>query len=161
LSRAIAIAQTSDTVLPAFVSTDQVIAMMCLVFIYDDDGHFGVLSSVFHWWWAVTYASTLETRIRYTPTDVFETFPQPIPQCGSAWDAVGGAGRALNEFRAELMTRSNLGLTKTYNRVHQPNDHDPDIERLRELHVELDYAVRDAYGWTDLQLNHHHWETPQ
>ena len=36
-----------------------------------------------------------------------------------------------------------------------------DIERLRELHVELDYAVRDAYGWTDLQLDHHHWETPQ
>ncbi len=25
----------------------------------------------------------------------------------------------------------------------------------------LDHAVRDAYGWTDLELNHHHWTTPQ
>lgn len=33
--------------------------------------------------------------------------------------------------------------------------------RLRELHVELDHAVRDAYGWSDLELNHHHWATPQ
>ena len=59
------------------------------------------------------------------------------------------------------MVRTQLGLTKTYNRVHNPNEHDPDVVRLRDLHVELDHAVRDAYGWSDLELNHHHWETPQ
>jgi len=51
--------------------------------------------------------------------------------------------------------------TKTYNRVHNSDEHDHDIVRLRELHVELDYAVRDAYGWADLELDHNHWETPQ
>lgn len=59
------------------------------------------------------------------------------------------------------MIRTNLGLTKTYNRVHSPGERHPDIVRLRELHVELDHAVRDAYGWSDLALDHHHWETPQ
>ena len=59
------------------------------------------------------------------------------------------------------MVRTELGLTKTYNRVHNPDEQDPDIVRLRDLHVELDHAVRDAYGWSDLELNHHHWETPQ
>jgi hypothetical protein len=103
----------------------------------------------------------MRTDLRYTPSDVFETFPQPTPQHGLLWERIDCTGRALNEFRADLMVRTNLGLTKTYNRVHDPNEHDPDIVRLRELHVELDYAVRDAYGWTDLQLDHLHWETPQ
>ncbi|HLS34123.1 MAG TPA: hypothetical protein VK039_11085, partial [Brevibacterium sp.] len=31
---------------------------------------------------------------------------------------------------------------------------DPDIARLRELHVELDNAVVAAYGWDDLDLDH-------
>ena len=51
--------------------------MVLVVFAYDDDGHFGLLSSGFHWWWAVTHASTMRTDIRYTPTDCFETFAQP------------------------------------------------------------------------------------
>jgi hypothetical protein len=29
-----------------------------------------------------------------------------------------------------------------------------DLEQLRRLHVELDLAVRDAYGWQDLELGH-------
>lgn len=29
-----------------------------------------------------------------------------------------------------------------------------DLEQLRRLHVELDLAVRDAYGWQDLDLGH-------
>lgn len=29
-----------------------------------------------------------------------------------------------------------------------------DLEKLRRLHVELDLAVRDAYGWEDLELGH-------
>jgi len=36
-----------------------------------------VLSSSLHQIWAITYGSTLETRVRYTPSDVFETFPLP------------------------------------------------------------------------------------
>jgi hypothetical protein len=42
------------------------------------------------------------------------------------------------------------GLTKTYNRFHNPADRAPDIRRLRELHHELDLAVLRAYGWDDL-----------
>ena len=50
------------------------------------------------------------------------------------------------------------GLTKTYNRVHDPEDHSDDIDQLRELHALLDYAVCDAYGW-DLDLGHGFHET--
>jgi hypothetical protein len=48
------------------------------------------------------------------------------------------------------MIKRNQGLTKTYNRFHDPADRAPDIERLRVLHAEMDAAVLRAYGWHDL-----------
>jgi hypothetical protein len=51
------------------------------------------------------------------------------------------------------------GLTKTYNRVHDPSETADDTTRLREIHAELDNAVRDAYGWSDLELGHGFHET--
>ena len=45
---------------------------------------------------------------------------------------------------------NNVGLTKTYNRFHDPYDHAPEIVRLRELHNQMDRAVLAAYGWTDI-----------
>jgi len=48
------------------------------------------------------------------------------------------------------MARNGEGLTKTYNRFHVPEETAPDIIRLRELHVEMDRAVLDAYGWNDI-----------
>jgi hypothetical protein len=159
--RVLVIAQTSKTVMPAFVEMPTWFDKALRVFTYEDDAHFGLLTSSLHWSWAATYGSTMRTDLRYTPSDVFETFAQPMPQSGSTWERVADAGRALNEFRAGLMVRTKLGLTKTYNRIHNPKDSDHDIVRLRELHVKLDCAVRDAYGWTDLELDHHHWETQQ
>ncbi len=49
------------------------------------------------------------------------------------------------------MIRNNEGLTKTYNRFHDPDERSPDIFKLRELHAAMDRAVLDAYGWTDLK----------
>jgi hypothetical protein len=159
--RVLVITQTSRTVQPAFVPMPTWFDKALRIFIYDDDGHFGLLSSSFHWWWAVTYGSTMRTDLRYTPSDVFETFPQPDPLSKRPWDAIASVGKRLDEFRADVMIRANLGLTKTYNRVHDPEDQDPDIARLRQLHRELDFAVRNAYDWSDLALDHHHWGTPQ
>jgi hypothetical protein len=53
------------------------------------------------------------------------------------------------------------GLTKTYNRFHNPDETAADIAHLRELHVEMDHAVAAAYGWTDLDLGHGFHETKQ
>jgi hypothetical protein len=50
------------------------------------------------------------------------------------------------------MVRNNEGLTKTYNRFHDPEESSPDIIKLRELHAKMDAAVLAAYGWTDLPI---------
>ena len=60
-------------------------------------------------------------------------------------------GEEYYRFRADLMVRNNEGLTKTYNRFHDPNEDSPDIVRLRELHAAMDRAVLNAYGWQDIQ----------
>ena len=91
----------------------------------------------------------MKDDLRYTPSDCFETFPFP-----SAWASNGrlqNVGCEYYEFRAALMVRNNEGLTKTYNRFHDPDEHDADIVKLRELHAAMDRAVLDAYGWTDIQ----------
>jgi hypothetical protein len=62
-------------------------------------------------------------------------------------------GQEYYDFRASLMTRNNEGLTKTYNRFHDPNENSEEIRRLRELHHSMDRAVLDAYGWQDIQPN--------
>jgi hypothetical protein len=84
----------------------------------------------------------------YTPSDCFDTFPFP-----EGWESnplFETVGRAYYDFRAALMRGNDEGLTKIYNRFHDPYEHDPDIERLRVLHAEMDRAVLDAYGWDDV-----------
>jgi hypothetical protein len=53
------------------------------------------------------------------------------------------------------------GLTKTYNRFHDPQEMAEDIVQLRALHKEMDEAVARAYGWDDLDLGHGFHETRQ
>ncbi len=59
-----------------------------------------------------------------------------------------------------MLTRQE-GLTKTYNRFHDPHEMAGDIVHLRELHKEMDEAVAHAYGWNDLELGHGFHETKQ
>lgn len=84
--------------------------------------------------------------MRYSVTDCFETFPLPPLDGAALHDAAEG----YHTHRAALMVARNEGLTKTYNRFHNPADRAPDIVRLRDLHHALDLAVLRAYGWDDL-----------
>lgn len=90
----------------------------------------------------------MKDDLRYTPSDVFETFP--FPRGWTTHPALEATGEAYHDFRADLMIRNGEGLTKTYNRFHDRDDHEPDIVRLRELHARMDRAVLDAYGWSDI-----------
>lgn len=78
MKRVPAIAATSKLVQPSFVPVGQVFSHALAVFAHDDDAHFGLLSSAFHWWWAVSRASTMRTDVRYTPRrTASRRFPSP------------------------------------------------------------------------------------
>lgn len=152
LDHVLAIAMTSNVVLPVRVSTRQVFAHATVVFALHDFASLAVLSSAIHQAWVVRYTTTMRTDIRYLPSLVFDTFLRP-----TANEALRKAGESLDTERREVMVGRALGLTKLYNLVHDPTVTDPAIVRLRELHEQIDHAVLAAYGWDDLdpQIGHH------
>ena len=95
-------------------------------------------------------------RFTYTTSDTFDTFPFPLNLA-----ALEDIGERYYAYRQGIMQSRQEGLTKTYNRFHNPEELAEDIERLRELHVEMDKAVADAYSWGDLDLEHGFHETKQ
>ena len=52
------------------------------------------------------------------------------------------------------MTSRNIGLTALYNLFHDTTKKDSELEEMRKLQREIDEAVRDAYGWSDIDLDH-------
>ncbi|MGE0883111.1 MAG: restriction endonuclease [Blastocatellales bacterium] len=117
---------------------------------------FSNLQSTMHEQWMLRYGSTLETRPMYTPSDCFETYPF-IDES----DSLETIGEQYHAHRQSIMLARQEGLTKTYNRFHNPEETAADIQRLRELHQQMDEAVAAAYGWTKLRLDHDFHETKQ
>ncbi|AUS81094.1 SAM-dependent methyltransferase [Actinoalloteichus sp. AHMU CJ021] len=152
LADVLVIARVSKTVMPLRVTTALVPSEATVVIADNSFANQAVLSSSPHQMWAVKYGSGMRNDPRYTPSDVFETFPRP-----KATARLEEVGRALDTERREIMLRRQLGLTKLYNLVNDPSiadAADPDVARMREIHVELDRAVLAAYGWDDVPLEH-------
>ena len=134
--------------MPVRVPTAQVFGHTLGVFATDSYADQGLLSSSPHQIWAIKYGSGMRNDPRYTPSDVFETFPRP-----TGTESLADLGRALDVDRREIMIRRGIGLTDLYNLVNDPQiteDSDPDVARIRAIHVELDQSVIDAYGWSDI-----------
>ncbi|MFH1469401.1 MAG: type IIL restriction-modification enzyme MmeI [Pseudomonadota bacterium] len=127
-----------------FAESGTVIADSMIVVLLHTMSDFAVLQSRAHEAWARLIGSSMKDDPRYT-TPCFDTFPRP-----NGGDRLESTGQAYYDFRAALMIRNDEGLTKTYNRFHDPGERGSDILELRRLHAAMDRAVLDAYGWTDI-----------
>lgn len=103
-----------------FVPTDILVAGPHQVFSLSANGDFALLQSRAHEIWARFFASSLEDRLRYTPSDCFNTFP--FPPGFETNEELEAAGKVYYEFRAALMQDLWLGLTEIYNLFHSPDD---------------------------------------
>lgn len=137
-----------------FVPKDWIFNEKIIVFAFDDDYHFNLLQSNVHEVWMRRFTSTLRTDINYAPTDCFDTFPFPQTPTVEAKACADRVGAEYHEHRRQVMLARNLGLTKTYNLFHNSDCTDADIQRLRELHAEMDQAILSCYGWQDLDPRH-------
>jgi hypothetical protein len=156
MEKMLAIALTSKTLSPHFVSTSQVLDQTVVTIALDKFGCFPLIASSLHYWWVIKYGASLRLDARYTPSDCFETFP--FPEDMSSLEKIG---EQYHVHRQSIMLVRQEGLTKIYNRFHNPEETAADIERLRTLHQEMDEAVARAYDWTDLRLDHDFHETKQ
>ena len=155
LNRAIAnlecvlvIARVSDTFAFVRLQADVVFNEKTIVFPFAGYAPFTSLQSRVHETWVRFFSTTLKDDLQYTPSDCFETFP--FPHDWTNHPALEAEGKHYYDFRAALMVKYNEGLTKTYNRFHDPYETEPEIAQLRELHAAMDRAVLNAYGWQDI-----------
>ena len=151
LEQVLVISRVGQQAAFTFSSARMVYAESTVVFPLVNYTAFCVLQSRSHEIWARFFGSSMKDDLRYTPSDCFETFP--FPEGWETHPALETAGKTYYEHRAALMVRNDEGMTKTYNRIHDPYEDAPDIGKLRDLHAGMDRAVLDAYGWTDISTD--------
>ena len=156
LPRVLVTARVSSSNAVAFVQTGLVLNEKLIVFPFTDAWRFAVLQSSVHWTWAWRFGSTLKKDLNYSSSDIFSTFVFPAPS-----ERLETTGASFDCHRRQVMFSRLEGLTKTYNRFHDPDDFSTDIQKLRDLHIEMDNAAAVGYGWSDLDLGHGFHETKQ
>jgi hypothetical protein len=151
--------QTSKHKAFARVRSSQVFDQKLVVFSTNSSSFLALVQSRPHITWSEFLGSSLEDRPVYAPSDCFETFPFPAalldananaPAHEAMRQRLEAIGERYHQFRAELMVTNNEGLTSTYNRFHDPAETSPELLELRRLHGEMDQAVLQAYGWSDM-----------
>jgi len=156
MDRVLLKAQISKTWAWVFVPNSIVFDQKLVCTAFNTLSDFALLQNSLHWAWSILYGTTLKLDMSYTPTNNFETFPFP-----KSTETLENIGNRYYTHRQSIMQTHQQGLTKTYNRFHNPDENDADIQQLRNLHIEMDNAVAAAYGWDDLELNHGFYETKQ
>ena len=150
------ISRITNHVAFALLPSDIAFSDRLAVFAFSQPWQFAALQSTFHYLWAWEYSVTNLSMLSYSPTDCFENYPFP-----NKTQRLNDVGGEYINLRTKTMLESGLGLTETYNRFHDAADVSGDIQKLRDLHVEMDQAVAAAYGWGDLDLDHGFHETKQ
>jgi hypothetical protein len=156
-NRALAISRTTAHLAFAFVPTNIVLSERLVVIADDTSAMFGILQSTIHEIWAFRPGTMTQGTTRtYFVAEAFGTFPQPTPS-----RSLEQAAGSYYEFRQQAMQKRSVGLTGIYNLFHKQSENSSDVSRLRELHVEMDRMVAEAYGWIDLEMDHDFQETKQ
>ncbi len=153
----LATARVSPSNAVTWLDTGTIFNEKIVIFPIGQNYFFSIIQSSHHWEWARLYTSTLGGKtLNYSISDCLETFPFPI-----SYESLDEIGERYYNYRQSIMLTRQEGLTKTYNRFHKSNETSPDIAKLRELHKEMDEAVANAYGWSDLDLGHGFHQTKQ
>jgi hypothetical protein len=157
--RILACAIVSTYLAFVFVHPQKLFAHGIKLFADDRYSVFAVLQSTIHESWVQATASKLRQFLRYSTSTAFDQFPLLEEVFG--YQDVTQLGQTYHDQRYAVMRSNNCGTLQIYKRFHNPEESEEDIERLRELHVEMDRTVADAYGWDDLDLGHGFHETKQ
>lgn len=155
---ALALASVTKHLCLSRISTSAVYNMQVKVLFFDGWKEFCVLQSSLHDVWARWLCGTLgASTLRYSTSSVLETWPMPPDEGATELEDLG---ERFHAHRAEIMMKESIGLTRVYNRFHDPADRDSRIQEMRELHRGIDVAVARAYGWDNLDLGHGFHDVP-
>lgn len=149
LSRVIFQPSPSKHLAFCFVNGDQVFSGPHTVIAADDFGTLGVLVSSVHAEWCWNFCSTMPSGSRrYNPSD-FLKFPFP--------ERSGQIARITEAFdtrRCEFMREGSIGIGAFMNMLHDESCSDPIMFGFRSTLKELDRAIFESYGWSDLEVEY-------
>jgi hypothetical protein len=158
LKRVLVRPNTSNMAWFEFGEVDWIYSNTLVIVLADDVANWAVLNSSIHEEFAVEYASRMKTDSRYNPSTCYAFFPFPDE---AQKFKVKEQSSLYVKTRQQTLDDREVGLSELYSLFHDPTQTDPDIQTLRDLHIQMDTAVAAAYGWHDLTLNHDFHETKQ
>lgn len=176
ISRFLITAKTSKHTLFSFATNENIYASSICIIVKSSNADFAILQSSIHLAWVTKFATYRDTRIVYSNTSVLKTYPYPNINLEDNMKKIEIIGLQYYSFRNELTLKIQLGLTKLYNLFHSKSLNSSDIEKqakqplevceqalndilkLRQLHMQMDQSVLEAYGWQDIQLRHNFYE---
>lgn len=162
LSRYIVTVETAKHRVFQFLDADVAPDNKLIAIAVDDAAMLGVLSSWVHVEWALGSGSTLEDRPVYVKTICFESFPFPEIFAEHGVHIRKLAEQLDAHRKRQQDAHPGITLTGMYNVLEklrtgetlaakEKTIHEQGlVSVLRQLHDELDEAVLDAYGWSDL-----------
>jgi hypothetical protein len=188
MKKVIALCEVTKHLTFAYVETGSVYTANLDIFSLKDGYYYSLIQNSLHYYWAWTYCAWLKRDLKYSPGNGFQTFPFPQNLNTFETQQLESIAESYQEHRRQLMLGMQLGLTKTYNLFHSNaitvqgvnekgkqvaalqkhlektpntislNEAIQGILKLRELHVQMDEVVLDAYGWNDITLRHNFYE---
>lgn len=151
MERVIALTRVSKYLNAAVVSNASVFTLDLFVFATVDMADLALLQSNVFVAWAWSRGGRMKHDLRFSGSDVFETFPMPS---GPFTDGIRRLGQRFHEARELLLREQGVGLTKITNLIHDPEVNGNAINNLRQIWCDIDREVTGIYGWTDLDLHH-------
>jgi hypothetical protein len=151
-----------------FVPANAICDSTTVLFALPDALHFGILSSQAHVLWSMAAGGRLGVGndSRYNKSKCFESFPFPAEDTELSHELSGRIRMLAEQLDAHRKTQQAthpaLTLTGMYNVLEKLRNgealtakdktiHEQGlVSVLRTLHDELDAAVLEAYGWSDL-----------
>ena len=162
LIRYIATGQTAKHRAFQFLEADIVPDDKLIAIALDDGFSLGVLSSGVHIVWTLATGAMLEDRPVYNKTACFDAFPFPTATAEQTTRIRALAEQLDAHRKRQQAAHATLTLTGMYNVLEKLKTgealnakekviHEQGlVSVLKALHDELDAAVLDAYGWSDL-----------
>lgn len=186
--KAIVVPLISKHTIFCFQNTNQVFSNKLGVIASESYYDYAILMSTIHHEWAWKNSTTMgASTLNYVTSVAYEKFPFPNLKNSVVKDNLNNLGSNYASLKSTLTNMFGLGLTDLYNLFHSPGIQDTidekdkqvqflrkhlaktegtctfeeavvGIKELRRLHVEMDQAVLEAYGWGDIALRHNFYE---
>jgi hypothetical protein len=142
--RYVACARVTQRPIFEFYSSDIRPNDKVMAFMFDDYYTLGVIQSNLHWNWFLEKCTTLGETPNYNSAAIWDTFPWPQTPTQKQVEKVAEASMKLHNERTKTLREGDKTLRDLYRLLEQPGKNP-----IKELHITLDKAVMEAYGFDE------------